>query len=308
MKRKIALLTGAGGPLGSGHLQRMLGLAWYLNQKQGITAYLVDTGFREQVPVTLHTILRGDFETGTHLIIRDMRDSSIAEMSALAHRAPVLAVDDCGEGSGQADFSFYLLPIPPGMKKNFPSAMRWGNDCFLYGYNFLSSLTVLAGGSLGNELPARTVDIALYAGADMMKRIPLIRKNLPEKTNIAILNHQESGNGTHPAGASSYALLLLSTKIVISHFGILLYKTHLCGCTPLAVNPGPYHSQLAESAAQKLPLVNMGSLDDIDFAELGSLLSSLLVKYGSPSETPALILERALSSSERFYERLTAIM
>ena len=132
--KKIALLCSWGGSFGNGHLQRMSALFLHL-QKRGLNPYLVTE--RKDFPFqTFLPFIESEIKDHTSLIIRDSRDSTKALMESLRRTAPVVAVDDIGEGRELADCSVDLLP-----NLSYPSEPK--EKPFIFGYSFSSEIAAL---------------------------------------------------------------------------------------------------------------------------------------------------------------------
>jgi hypothetical protein len=248
----IAIKTSAGEFLGTGHLQRMCSLLWYLNEYKNIRAFLVSDIIYNSIPDALKKYYKTDIDFSPDIIIRDMRDSSEDEIVFLKRTAPVLAIDDNGPGRKAADNAIDILPNPEAEKKEFNSRI------FIYGYNFLKALQGLKNKKINKDL-----DFVLYpgnsAGPDY---IDLFASLLPEKSDYAVLQGDNSfviKNGNKKNSMeSSYAETILSSKAVISHFGITLYEGSLAGCKIIAINPSEYHSKLTDMAGDYLNAINLG--------------------------------------------------
>jgi spore coat polysaccharide biosynthesis predicted glycosyltransferase SpsG len=272
MKAKsIAILTGSGAELGTGHMQRMTSLMIHLNRREYANAYIITDKIQHSITDSLSQYFKTDFQGAPDLIIRDKRDSSIEEMTKLREISRVIAVDDAGEGRPFAYHIIDLLPnhlIDSERTKHHPQ-----KDLFIYGYNFLSSLTELAGMRI-----EKTIDFTIYPGSDADEhRLNLIISLLPVESNFAMMTGKHSYAMRHgrkyPIAQNSYGEIILSSRVVISHFGIMLYEAHLAGCTPIAINPTSYHSELSDMAAESINLINLG-----EYGSLNKTSSSEIIK------------------------------
>lgn len=223
----ITLLTGTGGPLGTGHFQRMASL---LQEKDApFSMELVLSQGSHHLAASGTIPVHQKLPETTRLIIRDMRDSSPEEIRLLQKTAPVLALDDHGEGSKLADHTLNMLP--------HPHATTVRDDLFLYGYSFIQSL--------GTATSMNRESIAIYLGDEMSSQpaglfIDELSKLYPV---INMGEGPEKNNLMEPARA------FLSSQTVITYFGLTMYEALLCGCQVVLINPSNYHSQLADRAS-----------------------------------------------------------
>lgn len=297
-KRIVSIITGWGGNLGTGHLQRMANLADYINRNSDFRAVITCERIPGILPTALRSICSDTLNPDSIIIIRDKRDSGIDEMENLKRVSPVIAIDDCGAGRERADHVIDLLP-------NLTYSI-YNKDQFIYGYNFTDSIR-----RLGNRRITKGIDYALYCGCDPSSRtIDFILSLIPEHSSCAILGGDDSRlriQGTMEPLRTSYAETLLSSRILISHFGITLYEGYRAGCRLLSINPTAYHSLLSDKAAIDLGLVNLGTMDDIDPVHARSVVSdssrSLAIDSMDPADINAAIekgLALVMSSLQSF--------
>jgi hypothetical protein len=194
----------------------------------------------------------------TTLIIRDMRDSTAKDIENLKKIAPVIVIDDCGEGRSHADAAVDLLP-----NLEFPASVKTFDKMpFLFGYNFYSSVKSLA----TRDRLHKKFDFCFYAGANPSKDyISFVQSLLPTTGSTVIVN----GNKTllYEHGKLSESNLcwpepVLFSETLISHFGVTLFEASLCNCNIFTINPSIYHSQLSDIAT--LNLTNLGVYPDIN--------------------------------------------
>lgn len=297
--RHISIITGAGDDLGTGHLQRMANLCDFLDRKTSFRSSIAGVRTPEFVPSPLCGFLSPDVIPGSACLIRDRRDSTIEEMIRLKKHGPVLAVDDCGPGRDRADLAIDLLPNlhhPPPR-----------NELFIYGYNFTDSLR-----SLGNASIEKTIDVAMYAGSVYTaKTVDSLLSLLPESCTCAVLAGENSRlirNGKQYGLASSYAEALLSSKVLVSHFGITLYEGLLAGCRLIAINPTPYHSMLADAAAKAIELTNLGLLAESDRDVARSVISSAFRRPVVGSVRPADLVIKIEAGLEAFQKNILGLI
>jgi hypothetical protein len=272
----IAIISAWGRGYGTGHIQRMASLLWHLNANTDIRAMLL----AEETPWFFGRDLAGRVmkkpDGRIDLIIRDMRDSTEEEIEALQRIAPVLSIDDQGSGRQRADFIMDMLPDP---RAETPQA---SGRTFIYGYTFMSAMLRNRGKRFD-----KTIDAAVYPGADSTAEYrDLLLSLLPEDSSYALCAGDASiiaEKGTQVSfDASSFAQVLCSCRLLLSHFGILLYEAHACGCALAAVNPGGYHSRLCDIAPRELAVQNLGIRDTLDVQWARGVIKGLLSSHPAP--------------------------
>lgn len=249
-KTKIVIVTGTGGIFGTGHMQRMLNLAVHLNRTDNFSASIYLKHKEYPLEEKFNSLLTDTLQTGTGLIIRDMRDSSAEEMQLLKQAGPVLAIDDSGEGRKYADYTLSLLPVP---SENLESA-RPDKSIFLYGYNFTEGITLLN----KKKHFKRDIDASVYAGfAPSPELLDLIRKSIPDSFNSVLLAGGKAVNFTGEILLSEtpYAEVISRSKIVITHFGLTMFEADACGCKIAALNPTEYHSSLTDLIDKEFSII-----------------------------------------------------
>lgn len=270
--RTIAIVTAASPALGSGHLQRMTTLLWHLVEVSDLDAVVVAREVGPFFPDPLRPYLRASLPDRAALIIRDMRDSTEDDIEHLARRGPVLAIDDAGPGRALADCAIDLLPNPTTGASE--------PEAFIYGWGYVDSLRALAAEDASDI--ARDIDCAIYPGAFADEaRIERLLGLMPAGATSAVLRGAGSfvfrtGAERRPVGSCPYARLLLSSRALLSHFGVALYEAHAAGCRPLALNPTAYHARLADLARTRLPVENLGVDGDDDDALLRRRIDAAL--------------------------------
>jgi spore coat polysaccharide biosynthesis predicted glycosyltransferase SpsG len=257
----IAIKTSTGASFGTGHMQRMSSLLWYLNETKNTKTFLVSDKIPDSFPFELKKYFKTNFDFSPDLIVRDMRDSSADEITKIRKIAPVLVIDDNGPGRKTADHVIDILPNPDINNYKFDSKI------FIYGYSFLTAVR-----HLKNKTIKKNLDCAIYPGNSASKEyIDFLISLLPENSDYALLNGKDSYVFKHGKRdrikESLYAELILSSKAVISHFGITLYEAFIANCGIIAINPTAYHSMLADMAKDYLHLANLGEYTNLIIAE-----------------------------------------
>ena len=288
--RVISIITSWGGSLGNGHIQRMAGLAVYLNSR-GIEARIICGSVPPADHRDLSGLVRPELPPSSTLIIRDMRDSSTHEIRELKKSGPVLSIDDLGPGRREADFSLDLLPNV----SDTPESRQFQLRNFLYGINFTDSLRIM-----GTAPVHRKIDVALYPGHNpSLDYIDSLLSIIPASASVALFVKPSPvliQNGTRTPLTDEYgAGVLLSSRVLISHFGITLYEARLAGCRLITVNPTSYHSSLADSVKDDLGLVNLGTPERIDRPSAMRSVTYAIENPEGPEASPS----EALTAVER---------
>lgn len=278
----------------------MMLLAWYLNHHTAHTATLQLHEKNLPIPEEITPFLTGDVPPRTHLIIRDMRDSTPGHIKTLQQAAPVLVIDDEGTGARLADGRLYLLPRP---KSNLPAGPG-SPGFFLYGYGIYTGITP------GSEPVTKDIDISIYNG-NMAgdEHAAKMRQLLPSGITVGILQGSRSRiiqtGDTVKEQRADYTSLLLRSRCVLSHFGILLYEAHLCGCALLSINPTQYHSHLADITP--LPVYNLGIVETLDPSTLQNTIHTILRQNNSVLPTPSRVRQRIEENLRQCVTWLTSL-
>lgn len=230
----ITIVTDSGPHIGQGHLQRMLLLADYLQKTNHAAVSLLHTGpigvSRMSVPVLVDEI-----PPATNLIIRDMRDSTIEDITTLSAAAPVIVIDDCGSGRKSAHAAIDLLP---NINEKTPNTFACDMPLFLYGINFYRSLLSMP------RIVKKTIDCFVYASTFDAQALctALDNNNLlyvcTDGNTLSSNSEQCDGN---------YADCILRSRVVISHFGVTVYEAILSRCHCIIANPTIYHDELSRT-------------------------------------------------------------
>ncbi len=295
MKREVSIVTGWGGHLGTGHVQRMAALACHINRNTPFRAHLVCESRPGFIPDSLNGIIAGEIRPDSAFIIRDKRDSTLREMDELKALGRVIAIDDCGPGREQADLAIDLLP---NLKYSI-----YDRDLFIFGFTFADSVM-----KLGASVISKDIDFAVYCGLNSPRQnIDFICSLLPEKSTCAVLAGDRSylsQDGVMTPLKRSYAETLISAKVLVSHFGITLYEGRISGCRLIAINPTEYHSRLSDIAGGGLDLVNLGVIDAVDPSPARSAISGSLTAGIFPGMEPRSINGAIQKGLELFMSRI----
>ncbi|HOT43275.1 MAG TPA: hypothetical protein PLM53_00945 [Spirochaetota bacterium] len=295
IKREVSIVTGWGGHLGTGHVQRMASLAFHINRHTPLKAYLVCERKPGFLPELFDDCIVNAIRPDSAFIIRDKRDSTISDMEALQSHGRVIAIDDCGPGRGQADLAIDLLP-----NLQYSS---YDKDLFIFGFTFADSVM-----KLGVRTVTKDIDFAVYCGISPPQRtIAAITALIPVKYSYAVLAGATQTlfkDGTAEPLNKSYAEILMSSKVLITHFGITLYEGLISGCKIITINPTEYHSRLSDIAGDGIDLVNLGVIDAIDPSQARSAISGSLTAVGSSAVAPPEINEAIKTGLDLFISRI----
>ncbi len=297
-KKIIAIKSAWSESLGMGHIQRMTALLWFLNQKDDMTAVLVADSMPESFPENLLYYIKSEIDIEPDLIISDMRDSSAEDIKHLKVKSPVLVIDDNGEGRSIADFKIDLLPNPEISNNEYPDSRK---DFFIYGYNFISSLA-----ELGDRKIETKFDFTIYPGNRRSgEHTDLLLSLLPENSTVAVLGGSDpcilKEGEWQNIGKKSYAEIFLSSKIILSHFGITLYEGSIAGCKLISINPTPYHDTLSCLEKENLDLVNLGVRDRLNKKEASATIASVLNEAQDENIPASKVYQKTIENLENFY-------
>jgi len=302
-KKKIVIITGTGGALGTGHLQRMLNLISYMNEKHDFEiSFLIKSG-DYPIPAEFSMMKISSLPDSCDLIIRDMRNSTRQEMLSLSAKAPVLAVDDAGEGKNSIENSINLLPLPSSAS----AEIQADYNRFLYGYTFTRGVKDLR----RKEIKDRDIDITIYAGfSPPQSLLSQIGKSIPQNTRAVILSAGKPVvlTGEPLPGDISYSEILSRTKIVMTHFGLTMFEAHICGCLIAALNPTHYHSELTDTVRKEIKIIHSSEYSTFDPVIMGDDLLLNFKKNNTPITPPEEILIRINDGLENFTRYIYKIL
>jgi hypothetical protein len=265
----------------------MLNLASYINGFGVLIAFIhmKKTGISPDSPDIIYT---KKIPEETSLIIRDMRDSHPDEIKNLRERAPVLVIDDAGEGRFYADYRIDLLP---GLyDENNPR-----EDLFLYGYNFTRSVR-----SITLESIEKNNDLLIYGGT-------IERRSFAEEL-VRFLPHNIKYTIADPKIESSYAKTLISSKLLLTHFGIMLYEALLSRCSVAVINPSQYHQMLTEKAAGNYPLFDLGQTSDMDFRNTADSIIEIINTHDTSRIEKKRLIDIINQNLRNFHEIIESII
>jgi hypothetical protein len=294
-KKKIVIVTGSGGILGTGHIQRMLNLAVQLNSMENYSATIFLKQNHYPLERKFFSILTDNIPHDASLIIRDMRDSSKDEIQQLKKTAPVLVIDDSGAGRESADYSLDLLPLPAEKQKD----VKPDTSVFLYGYNFAEGISLLN----GSVFLKRDIDIAVYAGYEPVPELlSSIRMSIPDSADSVLLKGGKAQNftGSILNEETAYSEILSRAKIVLTHFGLTMFEADACGCRIAALNPSPYHGSLTETVKDDFNIIYSGTYESFSNDDLRKVFQMELKREDNKNFSQDEVLKRIKSGTDNF--------
>lgn len=249
-------------------MHRMTSLLWIL-RSHAYPASIYLLKIPDNFPDNLREFITDTVPADTGLIIRDMRNSTEADIRWCRRFSPVLVVDDRGPGRICADFSLDLLPHYDS-HNSIESILR----SFIYGYSFTQDVN-----SIQTKVIEKSLDIVIYIGSDPEKS--LIEKMvslIPPDTKTLLLSSrgpQKIVDGALVAEPThNYAEILMAAKLLITHFGITLFEGFLTRCRLFTINPSDYHSRLTEHIRDSLQICDLGTLDTINYDDARYAIST----------------------------------
>jgi hypothetical protein len=262
MTQSICIITSIDGIFGTGHLQRMASLLNYLSEKNTAVSILCPAKCTALIPF-IDKYLVASIPQSTDLIIRDMRDSTISDIQILKKHAPVVVVDDCGEGRKYADLAIDCLP-----NINYTDSVRKiSKSPFLFGFSFIDYFE----GSDPKKY-SKDIDLCIYIGSLPDKsQLETLISYIPENMSVCITGDGKpyivNKPGSDPS-PENFPEVLLRSKAILTHFGISLFEASLCGCSLFTINPTPYHNSLCEISKDILSLTNLGLFSELNDKKL----------------------------------------
>jgi hypothetical protein len=273
----------------------MLNLAVHLNRKNNFTASIYLTRNEYPIDKKFNGLFTDSIPADTDLIIKDMRDSTIEEMDSLRRIAPVLAIDDSGDGRDAADFTLSLLPVP----SDILNSAKLETSLFLYGYNFAEGISLLK----KTDSFRKDIDVTVYAGYNPdPELINIIKKSVPESAGSILLKEGKAVNlnGKAIKTETSYAEIISRSKIVITHFGLTMFEADACGCQIIALNPTLYHSKLTEIVSGEFNIIYSAEYDTLSSVDLMSIIKSGLTTDRIVLISPEIIIKKINNGTENF--------
>ncbi len=301
-KKKITIVTGTGGILGTGHIQRMLNLAVHLNRNNNFSASIYLVKNEHPLEEKFNGLISAIIPADTDLIIKDMRDSTFDEMNSLRGIAPVLTIDDSGMGRDFADYIINLLPVP----SDKGSAIKPDTSLFIYGYNFTEGISLLK----NTNSIIKDIDITVYAGYNpATELVSSIRESIPEYANSVLLKEGKAINlnGNVLETETSYAEIISRSKIVLTHFGLTMFEADACGCKIAALNPTLYHSKLTETVRSDFNIIYSSEYKTLSPESLKNRIKTELKQNAGTSISLAEILKKINNGTDNLIKYIEKV-
>ena len=302
-KKKITIVTGTGGILGTGHIQRMLNLAVNLNRKENFSVSIFLSQNEHPQEDKFNRLITAVISADTDLIIKDMRDSTIEEMNSLRLIAPILTIDDSGTGRDIADYAVNLLPVPSVNG----SAVKPETSLFIYGYNFTEGISLLK----SNTTFTKDIDVTVYAGYNPAPElISSIRESIPDSDDTVLLKKGKAFKltGNVLKTETPYAEIISRSKIVITHFGLTMFEADACRCKIAALNPTEYHNKLTEIVSSDFDIIYSSEYKTLSPEILKNRIEAELKNNTEPIISPEEILKKINNGTENFIRYIEKII
>ncbi len=302
-RKKITIVTGTGGELGTGHYQRMLNLALALNSS-GKFSTVISLQRKVYPPHSeFANLFTDNVPDDTGLIIRDMRDSERDDILTLKSIAPVLVIDDSGDGRRFADYALNILPLPSEGSAGIKPESR----LFIYGYNFTAGIDSLKISGISD----REIDLTVYAGYNPADEIvSSIKESVPSGAKSVLL---AAGSGVALTGVYNpqgldYAGILSRSKILVTHFGLTMYEGDACGCSIIALNPTHYHSRLTDTVSGEFRIIYSSLYHELNRERLSASIEHELKNYIDKKISPADTLARIAAGTNNFIAYIESLL
>ncbi len=247
---------------GTGHLRRVCALMKELAEVLRCALYIPD----ETVPPFVEAVLKkagimavvSEIPKKACLIVLDNFKTSSEEMRRLKQIAPVVALDEGGEGRLYADYLLDILPalvfssehkkhaaalapnsfnsrfIPlPKKRKNYADVQKYEKKGKYYLNPSESKVLVICGGEDAAQLAMPTAEILADLGADVSVINPAVSEYAPIRFNLHVFPTIENIRER-----------LHEWDIVVTHYGFTAFEAAAAGCAVMLVSPTEYHYQL----------------------------------------------------------------
>mgnify|MGYP005834575737 CR=1 FL=1 len=270
-KPRILFCIACGNDYGMGHLKRCMAI-----MDEGISIFesiiCVLRGSQDfaekglKIPGIYKFVKNPESAGDIDLVFSDLRDSNRRLMKRLQRVAPVIALDDMGDGKNRAHLTIYSLPTHEEVEGNFkgPEYIVLGG-----GINSVKPLSredrkgilVTFGGSDPYDLSRRVTRVLNSLGFK-----PTVVKGPFYKGDIRDVDCYIVEN------PKSLHHLIGSAELVITSFGITMYEAFRLKTPVLLFNHTKYHWELG----RRLDVLNLGFFPETTKEELRERLSEAL--------------------------------
>ncbi|MGP1576321.1 MAG: bifunctional glycosyltransferase/class I SAM-dependent methyltransferase [Treponema sp.] len=306
---------------GSGHIRRVCGLMKSLSETMRCALYIPEgehPHFVNAVPAEYgiaHIV--HEIPDKTCLIILDNFKTGKDEMHRLKHIAPVVAIDEGGEGRGYAD---YVLDILPNLtqeshtdtSKNTagqepPAAANMINSAFIpLPRNRKTNESInrfirdgrfffLQEKSLSREMKI----LAVCGGEDAARMAePLKQALMPLTADLTVIDPNLSGRLPFQVHVQMYKNIenlrerLWEWDIVVTHYGFTAFEALAAGCAVILISPTDYHYRLGRAAGfSVLPTGVLSTADFQHIIEAGIAMPPIITVHSQQENPAAFILK-----------------
>jgi len=242
---------------GTGHLRRVIDIALGLKDVR-YAIYVKNKNAIKDVAISLlqtlpeHVIV-DEIPKDTSLIVLDNFRSSSIEVENLKNTAPVVGIDEGGEGRGELDF---LIDILPSLKiEETKENLRYKANIEDATFIKLPSKRRIEGErKKGKIIPKNSKVLVCLGGEDANK------KAIPTANALSVIGFQVSL--IHPnlsfeditcveANIKTYKTIenlrerLYEWDIIVTHYGFTAFEALAAGCLVLLTSPTEYHYRLS---------------------------------------------------------------
>lgn len=242
---------------GTGHLRRTIDIITGISKDIRCAIYVKD---KEDVKKRFESLLQDlpkdilidQLPQDTFLIVLDNFKTNLTEMQRLKHIAPVVALDEGGEGRPLADF---LLDVLPSLK------IEKTKDSLRYLPNIEDATFIQLPLHRKTEIykkqnkivPKHTSVLVVFGGEDAKNQALPVGKTLSEmgfKVTVVApnLSFEEIANCSQKiktySNIENLKEKLYEWDIIVTHYGFTAFESLAAGCLVLLLSPTPYHYQL----------------------------------------------------------------
>jgi len=270
-KPRILFCIACGNNYGIGHLKRCITIINEgINLFEGLICVIRGSNeFLEKglkIPCNYRFVNNPYSVEDIDLVFSDLRDSDLQLMKRLQRIAPVIALDDMGEGKNRAHVTIYSLPTLEEVEGNFK-----GPEYIVLGEGINSvqplpredrrGILVTFGGSDPFNLSILVIRILNDLGfKPILVKGPFFKGKI-EDVDCSIIENPPSLHD-----------LISRAELVITSFGITMYEAFRLKTPVLLFNHTKYHWELGK----RLDVLNLGFFPDTTTEELKQSLKSAL--------------------------------
>lgn len=242
---------------GTGHLRRVIDIALQLRDVR-YAIYVKNKNAIKDVAINLlqnlpSQVIVDEFPKDTSLVVLDNFRSSNIEVKNLKKIAPVVAIDEGGEGRGEVDFLIDILPSLriEETKENLQYKANIEDATFIKLPNKRraeqekkkgkiipkhSKVLVCLGGEDANKKAIPTANALSVIGF----QVSVIHPNL----SFDDITHVENNIKTYQT-IENLRERLYEWDIVVTHYGFTAFEALAAGCLVLLTSPTEYHYKLS---------------------------------------------------------------